>query len=1442
MSTNIKTPPSLSKCTSYETWLKEIQIWQTFTDLEPKKQGPAIFLTLEGQAREAVLELDVANISASDGVDQIITKLNGLFLKDKTQSAFEAYDTFEKFRRSKEMSMPDYINEFERLKSKIENYKMSLSTDIMAYRLLKSANLSEAHEQLAKATIPSLTYEDMKMQLKKKFGDVTQNKFDASDLGAIKSESSFYQSNARGNNFNRYKKKPNRPWENKKKGWQNRDQTRVKSPKQGRNPLNKKGEVSRCDICDSINHWASNCPDAVYYQDHSDSSDDSSVDTHQITLFQSSLVMSDQFNVFVTETLNTAVLDSGATTNVAGKTWMKCYLDSLSEGDKAQVTQSDSGNSFKFGSDHIFCSLHKVKFPATIGKNKIFIETDVIDTNLPLLLSKRAMKTADTQINFVNDTVEMFGEKQEVILTRSGHYSVPLDNKKKILEDAASNTIKIVLHVTKGNTDKNKMASKLHSQFAHPTPEKLIKLVSAAGLGNDLELINAIKYISRKCGVCSVYRKSSVKPIVSMPLAADFNEVVALDLKFYNGKIILHLIDHVSRFSAAAVVKSKKPNEIIAKIFRCWISLFGPPKRYFHDNGGEFVNAEFLELCDSFNIVVLTTAAESPWSNGLCERHNAVLSDMLDKIIEERQCDLEIALCWAIHAKNSLSNVHGFSPYQIAIGYTPKMPCVLEASPPALETTSNDIVLRNLKAIESSRKAFIEAESKEKIKRALKSNLRTSNNQKYVSGDIVFYKRNDSKRWKGPAKVLGTDSQQVLLKHGGIYVRVHKCRLMLAEDSQVSVQREKDEDLVLTEKPNEFTMRSDSEHEAQKNDSEDNAAIGDEVDATHNKNVDTDSDEDADLSFKDCTIESPNSGLSLADNCCSNTITELPKLKKGMKIDYKESDSDEWKTATVISRAGKVSGIYKNSWNIKDDTGNFVEINTENVQWQPSNANVASSDSEMNLGETYLTEVETATNEAKSRELESWIREDVYQEVEDVGQETITVRWVITPKLVDGVMTTKARLVARGFQEDSADLRTDSPTCMKESLRLLLSIASSKSWRINSIDIKVAFLQGKEINREVYLKPPKEADSNNKLWKLKKAVYGLTDASRVWYLRVVDELDKLGASISQYDKAFFTWKSGKTLQGLIAMHVDDFIWCGTDQFENTIINSVRTTFKVSKESKKAFRYLGVDLRQNRGTLLLDQNNYVESIQPVLIPNAIDRNLEVDPTLRTSYKALIGQISWACITSRPDVCYDSCYLSTQQAMPTYKSLNDANKALRELKINKSGLKFPKLDLTSVTFAVFCDASYGNLPDGKSQGGHIIFLKDCEGNCSPISWSSRRLKRVARSTLSAETIAAVEAVDSAYMVSNMFAEIFSEPTSREIEIYTDNKSLYDIVRTTNVPDDKRLRIDVASLREAQDKDRVIFNWISSEKQIADALTKKGASKKLLRGVLESARLED
>ena len=58
-----KAPPALSKSASYNSWLEKVKIWQCFTDSSKSRQAPAIFLILEGKAREAILELKVDKLS-----------------------------------------------------------------------------------------------------------------------------------------------------------------------------------------------------------------------------------------------------------------------------------------------------------------------------------------------------------------------------------------------------------------------------------------------------------------------------------------------------------------------------------------------------------------------------------------------------------------------------------------------------------------------------------------------------------------------------------------------------------------------------------------------------------------------------------------------------------------------------------------------------------------------------------------------------------------------------------------------------------------------------------------------------------------------------------------------------------------------------------------------------------------------------------------------------------------------------------------------------------------------------------------------------------------------------------------------------------------------------------------------------------------------------------
>ena len=97
MATRNTPPPVLSEDISWLDYKKELKIWQALTDLPAKKQGPSLYLSLTGKAREAALELDIAVISKDDGLEKILERLDKLYLQDTNQSAYLAYQEFENF-------------------------------------------------------------------------------------------------------------------------------------------------------------------------------------------------------------------------------------------------------------------------------------------------------------------------------------------------------------------------------------------------------------------------------------------------------------------------------------------------------------------------------------------------------------------------------------------------------------------------------------------------------------------------------------------------------------------------------------------------------------------------------------------------------------------------------------------------------------------------------------------------------------------------------------------------------------------------------------------------------------------------------------------------------------------------------------------------------------------------------------------------------------------------------------------------------------------------------------------------------------------------------------------------------------------------------------------------------------------------------------------------
>ena len=427
----------------------------------------------------------------------------------------------------------------------------------------------------------------------------------------------------------------------------------------------------------------------------------------------------------------------------------------------------------------------------------------------------------------------------------------------------------------------------------------------------------------------------------------------------------------------------------------------------------------------------------------------------------------------------------------------------------------------------------------------------------------------------------------------------------------------------------------------------------------------------------------------------------------------------------------------------------------------------------------------------------------------DKGQPTVSTRWVCTRKFKGNQVVMKARLVARGFEENTKQLKTDSPTCSKECLRLLLAIISAKSWSIHSLDVKSAFLQGIKITRDVYIKPPKEANTNL-IWKLLKCIYGLADAGRHWYLRIIEELLDLGLIQCTYDKAIFMWYDKSGLGGIIACHVDDLIFGGNEVFHNTLVDKLRKVFVIGSEENNNLKYLGLKICQQPMHITLSANDFAMSIKKIDLSTA-----ESDDQKAKLFKQFAGQVNWLVNHVRPDLSFDSCALSNCISSDLDKALKSSNKIVRKIQCQEVTLCFHQdLNLMDCSFVTFCDASFKNLANCGSQGGYISFIVDKNGTYSPIAWQSRKIRRTVKSTIAAESLAALDAAEMTVFLVSVLKTIL-KVDSIDSYVVCDNRSLVDSVYSSTNLEDKCLLLDVCVLRDMVEKQLISgIHWVPSE----------------------------
>ena len=289
---------------------------------------------------------------------------------------------------------------------------------------------------------------------------------------------------------------------------------------------------------------------------------------------------------------------------------------------------------------------------------------------------------------------------------------------------------------------------------------------------------------------------------------------------------------------------------------------------------------------------------------------------------------------------------------------------------------------------------------------------------------------------------------------------------------------------------------------------------------------------------------------------------------------------------------------------------------------------------------------------AKEAEMANFIRFEAFEEVEDVGQPRISSRWVVTEKQEhDGMkVKIKSRLVVRGFQE-AEHPRSDSPTLSKESLKMMMSIAANEGWKIQSLDVKNAYLQGKKINREVFVQPPADYAKPGKLWKLLKNVYGTYDGARSFFLSMDESLKELKCQQVTGDDALYIFHYKGKLAGILGLHVDDIFLLDGDTFEENVVKPLKKKYVFGKEETQAFRFTGVDVTLTERGIEINQAKYCESIQEIPVPDK--KNTERELTLEEykMFRGAIGKLNWLQESTRPDLSFDNLNMSMKNKNAT-----------------------------------------------------------------------------------------------------------------------------------------------------------------------------------------------
>ncbi|CAK9081636.1 unnamed protein product [Durusdinium trenchii] len=1031
---------------------------------------------------------------------------------------------------------------------------------------------------------------------------------------------------------------------------------------------------------------------------------------------------------------------------------------------------------------------------------------------------------------------------------------------------------------------------RLHENTGHRSNRRLARALTLAGA--PVEAIVAAK--RHKCDVCRERAPPKLKRPASLPSPKDFGDQVHIDLlEVEDGReqkyVIAHCTDAATKYQAAEILPNKSTAAVIEFLSKRWVPAFGPPRVLVCDQGREFISWEMEEWASSMSVMLHHVAVQAPWQNGIAEKSGGVLKTLMSAIVTSKSVvtkdEMEMALGEAVAAYNGdVDGESGCSPYQAVLGRQPRMVGdvlggvqqrlsehgLIESKP----SLARQVALREVAKLAMTRLHFSRGLRRAELARSRAWGEAIKEAVEDAKYEVALRQpRSDANTPEEPGPQPLPALPETTAE--GVNPRTpaflpSSTEAMPAEENQLD-----GEDLPPVKPQELWQMMVPS-----------SSPVTSQVASTLPSRRVSDFSESPFPETTRKAFSRKSSGLPL------ETVRERAKIlddrsetgqKRPADVDIDQLRDQEQGHSSTAAASGSgaehdtLLGERLTPAEIADELGQDdlhplrkAYLLAEQDKRDPLEAMVP------DHGTWHGKWTLPSRSEWQARQnlgLDWPTGDSTEAEVLAVQANRKEFRWKTMSEKEKEAFKEAARQAWAVWEEnDAVEILTP-----EESSRARASKESEKLWRLMSADVKSAFLKGDAYvdgQRELFLENVRGDDPKlpfgDCLAKIRKGVFGLSDAPRQWYLRLNRSLQAAGWERTVFDYAcWLLWSEDRqNLEGIILSHVDDLLLGGNVRAQNSLL-MIGQELGFGSVEYDDFVYCGKRVQmKSDGSVVINMQAYHENLRPMEISLARRKTPEAELTEqeRRQLRAVLGSLQWLVAQVRFDQGYA---LSTLQGeKPLVGTLIKANQLIKEFKRRPNfSLTFQPMNLATAGIMTVSDSSLGNVLKGGgsegephekhySQSAYFVIVGDQdlmsgkEGVFNVIDARSHRLPRVCRSTYGAELMGVEEGMDMGIFCRGALGAFLGLPMGRRdalkvMEVIpmvaiTDAKDTYDR-GNSDCPTygaQKSMAFSVCWIRQVLNGSNSHLKWTATANMWVDAGTKLMPCDHM-QGILEKGR---